>query len=163
MASQPPVDPMREQYFHKVLELVNRNEMAANKIFSILSSSPDSLELFTSQTRLIERVEELVVALRLDVGVSKSKATTHKGTRLNIGLAVGDTTATGAIPTTPLVAGKQAAPGANSRFNVLFKQVESVALRLCEDKGATSIATQLCNRKDYRALRECCWKKNARK
>ena len=73
MASQPPVDPMREQYFHKVLELVNRNEMAANKIFSILSSSPDSLELFTSQTRLIERVEELVVALRLDVGVSKSK------------------------------------------------------------------------------------------
>ena len=153
MASQPPVDPMREQYFHKVLELVNRNEMAANKIFSILSSSPDSLELFTSQTRLIERVEELVVALRLDVGVSKSKGTNHKGARLNTGMAVGDITAPGAMPTTPLVAGKQAASSASSRFNVLFKQVESVAFTMCEDKGlSASIATQLCNGKDLPSL-----------
>ena len=105
------------------------------------------------KTRLIARVEELVVALRLDVGVSDSKARSHKGTRLNTGMAVGDTTAPGAMPTTPLVAGKRPAPGSNSRFNVLFKQVESVAFTLCEDKGlSTSIATQLCNGKDVPSL-----------
>ena len=76
-------------------------------------------------------------------------------TRLNIGLAVGDTSATGAIPTTLPVAGKQAAPGANSRFNVSFKQVESVALRLCEDKGlSTSIKRAARNVKDFAVWRE---------
>lgn len=152
MATQPPIDPMREQYFHKVLELVNQNEMAANKIFSILSTSPDSLDLFTSPNRLVNRVQELVVTLRLDVGVVKQnnagtggKNNSNKSGAKLLGLqSDGPITNTpSGIPTTPIVAGK------GMRFNNLFKQVEDVAFRLCEDKNvATSVAKQLCNAKD---------------
>ena len=148
---QPPIDPMREQYFHKVLELVNQNEMAANKIFSILSSSPDSLELFTSQNRLVTRIEELVVTLRLNVGPIKQLSSVNSGDSKNnntsgkpVGLKTDAPTisTSSGIPTTPIVTNKNMLPGSSSnpRFSDLFKQVQDVAFTACED---ANLAKQL--------------------
>ena len=165
---QPPIDPMREQYFHKVLELVNQNEMAANKIFSILSSSPDSLELFTSQNRLVTRVEELVVTLRLNVGPIKQLSKINSGDSKNnntsgkpVGLKTDAPTisTSSGIPTTPIVTNKNMLPGSSSnpRFSDLFKQVQDVAFTACEDANlAKAIATQLCSGKDILGMEGMC-------